>query len=202
MEKFFLEIPSINKKADIIDYLNELEKYKSDTNGCGMLEKIIDGYTFEDALESCLQCQYEDYAKSIGRLQSKTFLLIREKDNKLIGTINIRLNLDEKKHIFRGYIGYGIRPTERRKGYSKINLYLGLIEAKKIGLNKIFIVCEFNNIASNKTLKALGGKLKLSKIDPDDGILTNVYWFDINYSLKKYKEIYYQNISKKYKTNL
>ena len=86
------------------------------------------------------------------------------------------------------------------KRYEKV-LY-GNYLATEIGLNKIFIVCEFNNIASNKTLKALGGKLKLSKIDPDDGILTNVYWFDINYSLKKYKEIYYQNISKKYKINL
>ena len=32
---------------------------------------------------------------------------------------------------FDGNIGYGIRPTERRKGYNKINLYLGLIEALK-----------------------------------------------------------------------
>ena len=195
MEKFFLEIPSKDRKKDIIDYLNELVEYKSDTNGCGMLAKILDGYTFEKALEGCLKCQYEDYAKNVKRLQSKTFLLIRENDNKLIGTINLRLNLNEKKHMFRGHIGYGIRPTERKKGYSKIDLYLGLIEAKKIGLNKIFIACESNNIASNKTLKALGGNLKISKVDPYDGILTNVYFFDIKYCLDKYKNIYYKYIT-------
>lgn len=39
---------------------------------------------------------------------------------------------DRKMKQFGGNIGYGIRPTERRKGYNKMNLYLGLIEAKRL----------------------------------------------------------------------
>lgn len=27
-------------------------------------------------------------------------------------------------------------------------------------------------------------------INPDDGILTNVYWFNVNDTIQKYKEIY------------
>jgi len=195
LEKFFLEIPSMNRKKDIINYINELEKYNSDTNGCGMLAKILEGYTFEEALEGCIKCQNEDYAKKIGRLQSKTLLLIRENDNKVVGTINIRQNLDEKKHMFNGHIGYGIRPTERKKGYSKINLYLGLMEAQKLGLNKVLISCEQSNIPSNKTLKALGGNHKISKIDPWDNTLTNIYYFNVNHTLEKYKNTYYQYLS-------
>ena len=52
---------------------------------------------------------------------------------------------------FSGNIGYGIRPTERRKGYNKINLYLGLIEAKKVGLEKITIVSTTEYNGSIKT---------------------------------------------------
>ena len=63
-----------------------------------------------------------EYAKKLGRCQAKTFLLIRANDNKIIGTINIRWNLTEKLKQFGGNIGYGIRPTERRKGYNKVNL--------------------------------------------------------------------------------
>ncbi len=190
MEKFYLEKPSLKRKEDILDYFKEFTNYNSDINGSGMLIKVLEGYTFEEALDGCLKCEEEEFAKSVNRLQSKTFLLIRENDNKLIGMINIRWNIDEESHLFRGHIGYGIRPTERRKGYNKINLYLGLIEAQKLGLNKIFIACEDSNIPSNKTLKALGGELKVSKNDPYDNTLTNVYFFEVTKTLEKYKDIY------------
>lgn len=195
MEKFYFERPSIERKNEIIEYLDEFVKYGSDINGSGSLDKIYDGYTFEQALDRCLKMEDEEYAKSVGRCQGKTFLLIRESDNKIVGTINVRWNLSEEMLQFGGHIGYGIRPTERRKGYNKINLYLGMIEAKKVGLEKVMLDCDVNNLGSDKTLKALGGKLERTEIDPSDGILTNVYWFDVNETLEKYKDIYEPYIS-------
>lgn len=120
----------------------------------------------------------------------KPFLLIRKNDNKLIGMINVRWNLTEEMKRFGGNIGYGIRPTERRKGYNKINLYLGLLEAKKLGLDKVMLDCETSNIASSKTMISLGGVLDRTEIDPYDGILTSVYYIDINASLNRYKNTY------------
>lgn len=190
MEKFYFERPSIERKNEIIEYLDEFVKYGSDINGSGSLDKIYDGYTFEQALDRCLKMEDEEYAKSVGRCQGKTFLLIRENDNKIVGTINVRWNLSEEMLQFGGHIGYGIRPTERRKGYNKINLYLGMIEAKKVGLEKVMLDCDVNNLGSDKTLKALGGKLERTEIDPSDGILTNIYWFGVNETLEKYKDIY------------
>ena len=195
MEKFYFERPSIERKNEIIEYLDEFVKYGSDINGSGSLDKIYDGYTFEQALDRCLKMEDEEYAKSVGRCQGKTFLLIRESDNKIVGTINVRWNLSEEMLQFGGHIGYGIIPTERRKGYNKINLYLGMIEAKKVGLEKVMLDCDVNNLGSDKTLKALGGKLERTEIDPSDGILTNVYWFDVNETLEKYKDIYEPYIS-------
>ena len=46
--------------------------------------------------------------------------------------------------IFGGHIGYAVRPLERRKGYAKINLYIGLKEAHKLGLKKVMIGCLCN----------------------------------------------------------
>lgn len=190
IETFYLEEPSLERKNEIIDYINEFVKYKSDINGTGSLDKILDGYTFEQALDICLNMKYEEYAKKLGRCQGKTFLLIRKNDNKIIGTINIRWNLTEKMKHFGGNIGYSIRPTERRKGYNKINLYLGLIESKKLGLDKVMLDCDINNLGSSKTIEALGGKLDRTEIDPDDGILTKVYWINVDESLQKYKDNY------------
>ena len=190
MEKFYLEEPSQERKKDILDYLNEFVLYNSDVNGAGVLDKILSGQSFEEALDRCLNMKNEEYAKKYGRCQSKTFLLIRKNDNKLIGMINVRWNLTEEMKRFGGNIGYGIRPTERSKGYNKINLYLGLLEAKKIGLDKVMLDCETSNIASSKTMASLGGVLDRTEIDPYDGILTSVYYIDINESLTKYKNTY------------
>lgn len=190
VEKFFFEIPSLERKNEIIEYLDEFVKYGSDINGSGSLDKIYDGYTFEEALDRCLKMEDEEYAKSVGRCQGRTFLLIRENDNKIVGTINVRWNLNEAMLRFGGHIGYGIRPTERRKGYNKINLYLGMLEAKKVGLEKVMLDCDVNNLGSDKTLKALGGKLERTEVDPSDGILTNVYWFNVDETIEKYKNVY------------
>ncbi len=190
MEKFYFEIPSLERKNEIIEYLDEFVKYGSDINGSGSLDKIYDGYTFEEALDRCLKMEDEEYAKSVGRCQGRTFLLIRENDNKIVGTINVRWNLNEAMLRFGGHIGYGIRPTERRKGYNKINLYLGMLEAKKVGLEKVMLDCDVNNLGSDKTLKALGGKLERTEVDPSDGMLTNVYWFNVDETIEKYKNVY------------
>lgn len=190
VEKFYFEIPSLERKNEIIEYLDEFVKYGSDINGSGSLDKIYDGYTFEEALDRCLKMEDEEYAKSVGRCQGRTFLLIRENDNKIVGTINVRWNLNEAMLRFGGHIGYGIRPTERRKGYNKINLYLGMLEAKKVGLEKVMLDCDVNNLGSDKTLKALGGKLERTEVDPSDGILTNVYWFNVDETIEKYKNVY------------
>ena len=196
MEKFNLERPSFERKDEIIEYINEFVEYNSEINGTGGLDKIIEGYTFEQALERCLSMEDENYAKKINRCQSKTFLLIRENDNRIVGTINVRWNLTEAMKRFGGNIGYGIRPTERRKGYNKINLYLGMQEAKKLGLDRVMLDCDVNNLGSDRTLKALGGVLERTEVDPEDNILTNVYWFDVDNCLEKYKDTYKPFISK------
>lgn len=194
MEKFYLEQPSMDRKDEIIEYLNEFIEYRSDINGTGSLDKIFEGYTFEQALDRCLNMANKEYAETVGRCQSKTFLLIRQNDNKIVGTINVRWNLNEAMLRFGGHIGYGIRPTERRKGYNKINLYLGMIEARKIGLEKVMLDCDVNNLGSDRTLKALGGTLERTEIDPSDGVLTNVYWFNVEETINNYKDVYEQQI--------
>lgn len=190
MERFYLEEPSLERKDEIIEYLDEFVKYNSNINGTGSLDKIYDGYTFEEALERCLNMKNEEYAKSINRVPGKTFLLIRKNDNKIVGTINIRWNLSEKMLEFGGHIGYGIRPTERRKGYNKIQLYLVLLEAQKLNLDKVMIDCSVDNLGSDKTIKALGGILERCELDESDNTITNVYWINVDESIKKYKDEY------------
>lgn len=179
MEKFYLEKLSISRRDEFIDYLDE---FIDSNNKEYIINKIVDKYLNNDGIAYVEGCP------------SKTFLLIRKNDNKIVGSLNIRLSLNERLLKLGGHIGYGIRPSERGKGYSKINLYLGLIEAKKFNLDKVMINTEVNNIQSNKTLVSLGGDLVRTEIDTSNNILNNVYWFDVAKCLEKYNDVYRKNI--------
>ena len=195
MEKFYFERPSMKRKNEIIEYLDEFVKYKSNINGSGSLDKIYDGYSFEEALDRCLNMENEEYAKSIDRCPGKTFLLIRENDNKIVGTINLRWNLNEALLRHGGHIGYGIRPTERRKGYNKLNLYMVLKEAQKMGIERVMLTCDIDNLGSDKTIKALGGIFERNEIDDSNNKTLNVYWINVNESIEKNRDLYEEYIS-------
>ena len=194
-ERFYFERPSAARKAEIIEYLNEFAAAGSEINGSGSLDRILSGWTFEQALERCLSMENKEYAEKMNRCPGKTFLLIRENDNRLVGTVNVRWDLNEAMLRFGGHIGYGIRPSERRKGYNKINLYLALKEAKKIGLDRVMIDCAASNIASDKTIQALGGILERCEKDPADDEMTNVYWINVEEALSEFKAVYEPYIS-------
>ena len=190
METFCYEKPSMHRKDDIIEYLNEFILAHSAINGTGSLDRVLEGRSFEQALHRTLSMENKEYALKAGRCPGKTFLLIRENDNRLVGTLNLRWDLNEAMLRFGGHIGYGIRPSERGKGYNKINLYLGLKEARKIGLAKVMLGCAAANIPSDRTIRALGGSLARCETDPEDGEQTNVYWIDTAYALEKYRNVY------------
>ncbi len=191
IEKFYLENPSMERKNDVIEYMNEHVKYNSIINGTGSFDHVLEGETYEECMDRYYKIQDNEYAKSIDRCPGKTYFLIRKNDNKLIGMINIRHYLTPKMLVHGGHIGYGIRPTERRKGYNKINLYLGLLKAlEEFNLDKVMLDCDVKNLGSDKTIQALGGVLERTDIDDYDGALTNVYWINTKDSIRKYKDVY------------
>ncbi|MFF3038138.1 GNAT family N-acetyltransferase [Arthrobacter citreus] len=58
-----------------------------------------------------------------------------------------------------GHIGYGIRPSARRRGLATWAVYRVLEEAHLLGLNPVRAVCASNNTASIRTLEHFGGVL-------------------------------------------
>lgn len=194
--KFYFETPSIKRKKEALEYLEEHRKYNSNINGTGGMDKCLEGLTYESWLTNLEKKKDANLAKNMNRCPGETFFLIRKEDNKIIGMINIRYNLNDEMLKFGGHIGFGIRPTERRKGYNKINLYLGLMKAKeKFNLDKVMITCTVDNLGSDKTIQALGGILERCEIDPADNALSNVYWINVDESIKKYQSIYLKFIN-------
>lgn len=197
MEKFHLELPSIGRKNDALEYIEEFYEYGSEIHGTGSLDRALKkGKTYEEWLDNNIKLHDESYALENGLVPSYTYFFVREDDNRIVGMIDLRLGLNEYLRNFGGHIGYSIRPTERRKGYNKINLYLVLQEAQRYNLDKVLITCADSNEGSKKTILSFGGDYEKNTFDESDNETMELYWIDVNYSLEKYKDIYGQYISK------
>lgn len=192
MERFYLEEANINRKEDAIDYIKEHVKFNSEAAGTGGLDDEIDNYEkWLEKMELMKNIETCPSDRCIGR----EYFLIRASDEKIVGMINLRWNLNEWMLKYGGHIGYGIRPTERRKGYNKINLYLCLLKAKEFGLKKVLLTANDNNLGSINTIKALGGVLenKIESYKENEDILGR-YWINVDETIEQHKEEYKKKI--------
>ena len=80
-------------------------------------------------------------------------------NNRIVGMLQIRHELNERLLKTYGHIGYGVRPSERRKGYATQMLAAALVKCKAMGLDKVLISCDKHNIGSAKTIIKNGGVL-------------------------------------------
>ncbi|OMD43411.1 hypothetical protein BSK52_03055 [Paenibacillus odorifer] len=88
--------------------------------------------------------------------QTNYWLLI---DSYPVGVGKLRHSLNDQLRKSGGHIGYSIRPSERGKGYGKIFLAELLKKAVDLGIDKVMLTCEPNNIASRKVIEANKGIL-------------------------------------------
>ncbi|MBW7455673.1 GNAT family N-acetyltransferase [Paenibacillus sepulcri] len=106
-----------------------------------------------------------------------TYWLINEAD-KLVGAVNIRHRLNQKLSESGGNIGYGIRPSERRKGYAGALLAKSLIRTRELGLNRVLVVCDQGNIGSEKTILKNGGIFE-SEFTEANGNIIRRFWIEL-----------------------
>lgn len=192
MDKLKHVKPLKEHEKDAINYIREFYKYNSDINGAGGLKRYLNDYdNWLKKLENDRN-QIPDEKN----VPAETYFLVRESDNKIVGMINIRLVLNERLRKEGGHIGYGIRPTERRKGYNKLNLYLGLKCLKEHGVKEAFLDCNKDNLGSAKTIKALGGKLTKEYYNLDLKCMVQDYLIDVDKSIKDNAKIYEPMIGK------
>ena len=113
-----------------------------------------------------------------GKVPDSVFFLLDEDRNRLLGAVNIRHYLNEYLLYEGGHIGDGIRPSERRKGYATEMIRLALIECKKLGMNKVLITCDRDNIGSAKSIINNGGILENEFVN-SDGEIEQRYWITL-----------------------
>ena len=81
-----------------------------------------------------------------------TVYFIIDNYEKIVWGIIIRHELNDELRFEWGNIGYGIRPSERRKGYATIWLTLALQKSKELWMDKVLLTCDKDNVGSSKTM--------------------------------------------------
>lgn len=101
----------------------------------------------------------EDPAKPLdpGRLHC-TYRWIVEGD-RVLGGIALRRGVNDFVR-WAGHIGYGIRPSARRRGLATWALGRMLDEARGLGMDRVLAVCAVDNAASARTIERVGGVLE------------------------------------------
>lgn len=110
-----------------------------------------------------------------GHVQATIYFLIRKSDSKILGALDLRHRLSEYLLKFGGNIGYGVVPSERRKGYASMMVQKALKICKSMGMKKVLITCDKDNIASAKTIQKNGGTLE-NEVVTDEGVFRQRYW--------------------------
>ena len=95
-------------------------------------------------------------------------------NDRIVGIINGRHELNDYLLNFGGHIGYSVRKSERRKGYGKNMLNYTSQFLFSLDLEKILITCDKNNIASRRTIESCGGILENEVVDESRTTLR--YW--------------------------
>lgn len=112
-----------------------------------------------------------------GLVPDSTFFCLDEERNIMVGAVNIRHYLNDSLLLNGGHIGDGVRPSERRKGVATRMIALALKECKKLGIEKVLMVCDKENIGSAKSIMNNGGILE-NEVEVD-GVIEQRYWIDI-----------------------
>ena len=129
MEELYLKEIGLENEKEIIEYINEFVRNGSVVNGLSGATSCETFQELYEKLQAKKNLKFVDYNQE--KSPSLTYMLKRKCDERLIGTFNLRLNLTKSlDDNFAGHIGYGIRPSERRKGYATQGLKL-ILEANK-----------------------------------------------------------------------
>lgn len=157
----------------INSYINAYDEY---------MDNHVITYAFDDARSYDIFVKYDNYKNERNlkpnRVGADYYWLVDDEKDFFIGEVSIRHKLTDTLLRYGGHIGYGIRYSEWNKGYGTLMLKLVLEKAKKMGISKVLVTCDDDNIASAKVMEKNDMVLqdKIENIIDGKKIITRRYW--------------------------
>ncbi len=168
----YLTFPDISHQSRYLDMIEEWKAFEATPTSP---RKLFAGENYDEFL----QIIKKDLTENQKWINGTLFFFMH--DEKILGAIHIRHTIDHPNLSLEwwcgGHIGYGLRPSARGQWLAREMLRLWLIEAQKLGIEKILISAHEDNPASWKTIERVGGEY-VRTID-DEGKNLKVYWINL-----------------------
>ncbi len=169
-----LERPAIHLRSA---FLAALEDYAS---ACE--REICDAYrgAAGDFGEYCELLRQNEQGNRLpdGWVPVSTFWLV-DADRHIAGIIRIRHRLNAFLEEHGGHICYDVPPSRRRQGNGRRLLELGLLEAARLGLPRVLLICDDDNLPSRRIIEACGGVHLDTRQPPGERVPVRRYWIDL-----------------------
>jgi predicted acetyltransferase len=146
-----------------------------------------DGFTFGLGYEPGMA--WPDYVETIeaqrrgdvppGGLVPATFL-VADVGGVIVGRASVRHELNDMLAREGGHIGYGVLPRHRGRGYATEILRQALVIARSVGVDRVLVTCDDDNLASARVIERAGGVLEsvATRTEGDRVIPLRRYWID------------------------
>ncbi|MDR7317229.1 GNAT family N-acetyltransferase [Brevibacillus nitrificans] len=173
MGKAHLVEPSMHYRESYLAFYREWKESQ---------EPIVPWVVDKDPSDLAAYLQYLEAEKSEEKLQpgwvaNSTYWLVDEEEQ-VVGAVNIRHSLNEKLLNTGGHIGYGVVPSQRKKGYATRLLAQSLQKTRELGLTRVMVACDEGNIGSEKTIVKNGGVFESAFIE-EDGNVVRRFWIEL-----------------------
>ena len=155
-EKLRLVCPTPEYEARAREFIEEFARFSSELNGTGGLAPFLEKNDYEGWLRK-LAADLDLANIPEGRVPAITYFYVRERDGRVVGMVNIRLEDNWFIRNEAGHVGYCIRPTERRKHYASQLLADALEVCRRMRIERVVVTCDRENVASAKTIESCGG---------------------------------------------
>lgn len=175
MDQYHLVFPRKEYEEKAYDYINEFKEYNSQINGVGGLERYNN---YDEWLLKLVQ-DLDRVNIPEGKVPAHTYFLVRRSDDKIIGMMNIRHELNSFLLNEGGHIGYSIRPTERKKGLGTLMLSLGLSKCRELDIKNVLVTCDKINIGSAKVIQNNKGVLENEIYSETYSQIIQRYWIPL-----------------------
>lgn len=142
---------------------------------------------FEFAFDFDASIPFADYIKklegwSLGQGLPDKFVpntfLVGVVGGQVVGRLSARHCLNEFLESTGGHIGYGVIPSCRQRGYATEMLRQALPICSALGIKKVLITCDSDNLGSKKVIEGCGGVFENLTDTPQLDVQKRRYWVD------------------------
>ena len=95
---------------------------------------------------------------------------------RVVGEARIRHALSPPLEIEGGHVGYFIHPELRGRGYGNAILALALGELARMGVERVLVTCNADNLRSRRVIERNGGAFDRYTTSPKSGKQVMRYW--------------------------